>query len=115
MRDVRWRRALVLTGAGLVLAGCGTGPATSVRSEQRFLNSVYSQAPDISSYRSGSQLVSLGQAICQDLEAGASVQEVGDRVPLVEGNIALPPADLGVVISAAAGVLCPRYQSRLGQ
>jgi hypothetical protein len=43
------------------------------------------------------------------------VQEVGDRVPLVEGNVALPPADLGVVISAAAGVLCPKYQQRLGQ
>ena len=104
---MRWRRMVAL-------AGCGAGPATGVKAEQRFLNSVYTQAPDISSYRTSSQLMSLGQAICQDLEAGASVTEVGDRVPLVEGNVALPPADLGVVISAAAGVLCPKYQQRLG-
>jgi hypothetical protein len=112
---VRWRRMVALAGLVVVLGGCGSARTTDVRTEQKFLNSVYSQAPDISSYRTSSQLVSLGQAICQDLEAGASVQEVGDRVPLVEGNVALPPADLGVVISAAAGVLCPKYRQRLGQ
>jgi Protein of unknown function (DUF732) len=112
---VRWRRTVALAGLGLALAGCGAGAPTDIQAEQRFLNSVYTQAPDISSYRTSSQLVSLGQAICQDLEAGASVQEVGDRVPLVEGNVALPPSDLGVVISAAAALLCPKYQQRLGQ
>ena len=106
---------VALAGLGLVLCSCGTGPAADIQAEQKFLNSVYTQAPDISSYRTSSQLLSLGQVICQDLEAGASVQEVGDRVPLVEGNVALPPADLGVVISAAAGALCPKYQQRLGQ
>lgn len=101
---------VALAGAGLLLAGCGARAPTDVKAEQKFLNSVYSQAPDISSYRTSSQLLSLGQVICSDLEAGASVQEVGDRVPLVEGNVALPPADLGVVISSAASVLCPKYQ-----
>jgi Protein of unknown function (DUF732) len=99
----------------LLVGGCGGRAAINARAEQRFLNSVYSQAPDISSYRTSSQVVSLAQAVCADLAAGASVQEVGDRVPLVEGDVALPPADLGVVISSAVGVLCPRFDKLLGQ
>lgn len=105
-----------MAGLGLLLAqlaGCGATANPSHQAEQGFLNSVYSQASDISSYRTAAQLISLGEAICQDLEAGASVQEVGDRIPLVEGNVALPPGDLGVVISAAASLLCPKYRGRL--
>ena len=98
-----------------VLAGCGGHPTASPKATQAFLNSVYSNAPDISSYRSSRQLVSLGQVVCDDLESGASVQEVGDRVPLIEGNVSLPPGDLGVVISAAVSELCPKFRSLLGQ
>ena len=77
------------------------------------LNLSHSNASDISSYRTGAQLVSLGQVVCDDLESGASVQEVGDRVPLIEGNVSLPPGDLGVVISAAVSEVCPRFRSLL--
>ena len=97
------------------LAGCGGHASASPKATQAFLNSVYSNAPDISSYRSGTQLVSLGQVVCDDLESGASVQEVGDRVPLIEGNVLLPPGDLGVVISAAVTHICPRFRSLLNQ
>jgi Protein of unknown function (DUF732) len=111
------RRGLVaVILLAFVLAGCGAGrTAASPKADQAFLNSVYSEAPDIGSYRSGSQLVSLGQVVCGDLESGASVQEVGDRVPLVEGNVSLPPGDLGVVIAAAVNELCPRFHKLLGQ
>jgi Protein of unknown function (DUF732) len=114
---VRWAKLVAATLAGgslaASLAGCGGHSSANPRADQTFLNSVYSNAPDISSYRSGKQLVSLGQVICNDLESGASVQEVGDRVPLIEGNVLLPPGDLGVVISAAVSDLCPQFRSLL--
>ena len=99
----------------LLVSACGgTGSATS-QQDQAFLNEVDGQAPDISSYRTGSQLLSLGQAVCTDFESGASAQEVGDRIPLYEGSPLLPPADLGAVMSAAVDQLCPKYRSVLGQ
>jgi hypothetical protein len=116
---VRWLKgvAVAVFGGSLagVLTGCGGSSTVNPRADQAFLNSVYSNAPDISSYRTSKQLVSLGQVVCGDLEAGASVQEVGDRVPLIEGNVLLPPGDLGVVISAAVSELCPQFRSLLGQ
>jgi hypothetical protein len=97
------------------LAGCGGHAVADPALQQRFLNSVYSQAPDISGYRTGRQLLALGQVVCADLRAGASPQLLGDRVPLVEGSSQLPPADLGVVISSAVAQLCPRYHKVLGR
>ena len=122
MRPVPRRRLVAAaTVTGLLLAGCavlagcgGSQPTASPKEDQAFLNSVYSQAPDIGTYRSGSQLLSLGQAVCVDFESGASLEEVGDRVPIDEGNVALPPGDLGVVISAAVDQLCPRFHKLLG-
>jgi hypothetical protein len=96
-------------------AGCGGRTVVGPNAQKAFLDSVYTQAPGISTYRSGAQLVSLGQAICGDLGSGASVEELGDRLPLVEGDVTLPPADLGVVISAAIGAMCPRFQKLLDQ
>ena len=109
--------AVAMAGASLAgaLTGCGGHSSANPRATQAFLNSVYSNAPDISSYRTSTQLVSLGQVVCDDLESGASVQEVGDRVPLIEGNVLLPPGDLGVVISAAVAQLCPHFRSLLDQ
>ena len=111
-----WRLlvAAALLVAGTV-AGCGSHPTTSPAADQAFVNAVYSQAPDIGAYRSGPQLLSLGQAICADLESGATVEQVGDRVPLLEGKVPLPPDDLGVVISAAVNKLCPKFHGLLGQ
>jgi hypothetical protein len=86
-----------------------------VAAKQRFLDSVYGQAPDISSYRTGTQLISMGQAVCADLSSGASVQVVADRVPLVEGSNPLPPTYLGVVIYSAVRVFCPRFDKLLDQ
>ncbi len=99
--------------AGLLAAGCGSHAASNGPADRAFLNSVYSQAPDISTYRSADQLLSLAEAVCSDFASGASVQQVADRVPLVEGNVALSPADLGVVMSAAVAELCPKYSKVL--
>jgi hypothetical protein len=99
----------------VLVAGCGSHQSTSRAAEQAFVNSVYSQAPDIEGYRTGPQLLSLGQAICADLESGATIEEVGDRVPLLEGSVLLPPDDLGAVISAAVNELCPKFHDLLGQ
>lgn len=106
----------LLVVAGLA-AGCSEGPATplSTQAKEGFLNSVYSEAPDIANYKSSLQLISLGQAICSDLASGAGVQEVADRVPLLEGTNAMPASDLGVVISSAASDICPRYHKLLSQ
>jgi hypothetical protein len=116
---VRWAKlvGVAVAGGSLagLLAGCGGHPTANPKADQAFLNSVYSNAPDISSYRTGPQLVSLGQVVCNDLESGASVQEVGDRVPLIEGNVMLPASDLGVVISAAVSELCPKFRTLLDQ
>ncbi len=120
MRPMPSRRLVAAMVAGVVLAGgglldgCGRHAVISDQSEKAFLDSVYSQAPGIGGYRTGPQLISLGQAICGDLASGASVEELGDRLPLVEGNVTLPPGDLGVVIAAAVGVMCPKFKKLLG-
>ncbi|MGH9107841.1 MAG: DUF732 domain-containing protein [Acidimicrobiales bacterium] len=101
--------------AALLLASCGgRAGAASAHADEKFLNSVYSQAPDIGTYRSSPQLFRLGQTVCDDLRAGASVRQLGDRLPLAEGSVLLPPGDLGVVISSAVDVLCPQYHKLLG-
>jgi Protein of unknown function (DUF732) len=120
-RAVRPRRVAtiavlgLLTGSCGLIGGCGTGTTVSRPQRQNFLNSVYGQAPDIGSYRTSIQLVSMGQAVCADLSSGASVQEVADRMPLVEGSTELPATDLGVVIYSAVRVFCPRFDRLLNQ
>ncbi len=100
--------------AGLGLSACGGTAAPGHQQSQAFLNVVYSQAPDISTYRTGTQLISLGVAVCDDLRAGASVQQLADRLSLMEGSVALPPGDLGVVMSSAVATFCPQYRKLLG-
>lgn len=111
MLSRRWAGVVVLCA---LVSACGAVSSASTRLDEEFLNAVHSQAPDIASYRNDSQLVSMGQAICADLGSGASVQEVGDRIPLVEGSVSLPSDDLGKVITAAVSELCPKYLGRLG-
>lgn len=96
------------------LSGCGGGAPLNPAMAKNFLASVYTQAPDIGSYRTSTQLLSLGQTVCGDLRAGASVQQLADRLPLTEGSVALPPSDLGLVISAAVQDLCPQYKAKAG-
>jgi Protein of unknown function (DUF732) len=108
-----------LVAAGLLVgtacSACGGSAGLSSTTRQSFLNTLYSQAPDIGSYRTGPQLVTMGQAVCADLEAGANIQEVADRVPLSEGSVALPTNDLGVLMSAAVGTICPKFRDLIGQ
>lgn len=109
-------RAIWAGGLALLAAACGAGgPVLSAAAKQRFLDSVYGQAPDISTYRTSTQLISMGQAVCADLSSGASVQVVADRVPLVEGGDPLPPTYLGVVIYSAVRDFCPKFDKLLDQ
>lgn len=98
---------------GLGLAACGPAAPLSSQARQGFLNAVYSGAPDVQSYRTGAQLVSMGQAVCLDLEAGANILQVADRVQVREGSSVLPTGDLGVVISAAVHSICPQFSKDL--
>jgi hypothetical protein len=115
----RWLKPVALAG-GMALAAAGMGgcalrggAAVSSGAEQQFVTQVHSQAPDIASYRTDIQLLRLGQTVCSDLEANASVAEVADRIPLVEGSNPLPPAELGAVIAAAVSSLCPQFHGKL--
>jgi hypothetical protein len=99
----------------LLLVGCGGRVVSNEPEVKAYLNSVYSQSPDIGTYRTGPQLVSLGEAVCSDFASGAGMEQVADRVPLVEGNVTLPASDLGIVISAAVSSLCPKFRRVLSQ
>jgi len=119
---VRWAgrpRPLVVALSALSLAvvpaACGPSSSVTRQQVQAFLNEVHTAAPDIAGYRGDPQLVSLGEAVCADFESGATAQQVGDRVPLYEGQPALPPADLGAVMAAAVDQLCPKYRGLLGE
>jgi Protein of unknown function (DUF732) len=79
-----------------------------------FLSSVHVAAPGIGSYRTDVQLTRLGKAVCDDFEAGASYEELADRLALVEGSNPLPSEDLGAVINAAVQAYCPQYSNQIG-
>lgn len=115
---MRGNRTAIVAASVLAFAAgfsaCGAVALPSGPTAQSFLSYLYTQAPDIGSYRSSTQLLSLGQAVCDDLRSGASVQQLGDRLPLTEGSVALPPADLGLVISSAVVNLCPQFHKELG-
>jgi hypothetical protein len=102
-------------GASVLLASC-SGSAPSPRqlaADRSFQAQVHAQAPDVSGYRTDVQLLRLGESVCDDLSAHATVAEVADRIPLGEGADPLPVTDLGAVISAAIGSLCPQYHALL--
>jgi hypothetical protein len=100
--------------AGAVLAAaCGGTSAASVAAQQQFLLAVHAAAPDVSSYRSDVQLVRLGAAACDGFRAGASYEQLADRLVLVEGSHPLPAADLGAVITSAVVAFCPAYRNQV--
>lgn len=112
---VKTRRALLaLTALPVLVCACG-GATVSSQARQAFLNSLYSQVPGISSYRSGDQLVNMAQAICSELSAGATVGEAADRAQLVQGSVPLPTYDLGMLMAAAVDQICPQFREDLGQ
>jgi Protein of unknown function (DUF732) len=91
---------------GLLVAACGATAESKV-TQQDFLAVLHQQAPDVGGYRTDSQAVALGQAVCNDLAAGVTVSEISSRLR----SSTLPSPDLGAVMSAASQVLCPKYAS----
>lgn len=107
-RAPRLRVAVCAVAAGgAILVGCGSGSGTGSGSAPAFLQQVHARAPDIGNYRSDSDLVKLGRAVCNELAAGASREQVADRQ--AGSSKALPSEDLGAVITAATQTLCPKY------
>jgi hypothetical protein len=105
---------LVAAFTVVALAGCGgrNAPAADA-ANQVFLSQAHVAAPDVNSYRSDVQLERLGHAACDGFHAGASYEELADRLPLLEGSRPLPSADLGAVIDAAVDAYCPQYRSMI--
>ena len=97
--------------AAALAGGCRSGSGTASPLDQAYLSEVHGAAPDINTYRSDTQLVRLGHAVCDDFRAKASYQEVADRLSISAGSDTLPIADLGAVITAAADNYCPQYRS----
>lgn len=99
--------------AGLVVgltAGCGSGGGGLSAADQAFLSDVQANAPGIEQYRSPTELIRLGHVVCNDFSARASYEQVADRLSIESGSNALPTADLGAVIIAAADDYCPQYR-----
>jgi hypothetical protein len=106
-------------GASLILLGaCGGGTSAATRQEdQSFVNTVHSQASDISQYRNDTQLIRLGRAACDGFASCVSYEQLADRLAVSEASASLPsvPAeDLGTVITAAVETFCPKYQDKVG-
>ena len=112
-RTVRWR-SWAAVAAVLLAAGCGGGGSgASSAADSGFLAEVHDSAPSINGVRSDVQLERLGHAVCDGFAAGASYQELADRLALQAGSGSLPSVDLGAVIMAAADNYCPQYRSRV--
>ena len=95
----------------VIVGGCHSGTAAPGSADQAYLAEVHGDAPDIGSVRSDTQLVRLGHVVCDDFRAKASYEQVADRLSIEAGSRALPSADLGAVITAAADNYCPQYRS----
>lgn len=109
----RW---VALAGWVLLVAvpACSPSPsAPDSPSDQAYLGEVHSAVPGIATLRSDTQLVRLGHAACDGFAAGASFQQLADRLSVEEGSRSLPSEDLGAVITAAADSFCPKYRDRV--
>jgi hypothetical protein len=95
----------------VVVAGCHSGSAAPSATDQAYLAELHSDSPDIGSVRSETQLIRLGHVVCDDFRAKASYEQVADRLSIEAGSDALPSADLGAVITAAADNYCPQFRS----
>lgn len=106
-------RAVMAAAIGL-LGGCGaSGGGAPSAADSGFLSEVHAAVPSVASLRSDVQLERLGHAVCDGFAAGASYQELADRLALQAGSGSLPSEDLGAVIMAAADNYCPQYRDRV--
>ena len=94
----------------LIVAGCHSSTAAPSSTDQSYLAEVHANSPDVGSVRSDTQLIRLGHVVCDDFRAKASYEQVADRLSIEAGSDALPSADLGSVITAAADNYCPQYR-----
>ncbi|HEX4865973.1 MAG TPA: DUF732 domain-containing protein [Acidimicrobiales bacterium] len=97
----------------LTLAACGGASGANSVADQSFVASAHLNAPDIGSFRSDTQLIRLGHAACDAFRAGASYQEIADRMGLLEGRNPLPSQDLGAVVTSAVNAYCPQFRSQV--
>jgi Protein of unknown function (DUF732) len=105
---------ILLAVAAPLLVGCDHRGGAPSAADSAFVSQVTASAPDITTYRSNTQLIRLGHVACDDFSAGASYEETADRMALEEGSHALPSEDLGAVITAAVNTLCPKYRTAVG-
>jgi hypothetical protein len=99
--------------AALVAGACSGATGGNSAADQAFVAAVHLGAPDISSFRSNTQLIRLGHATCDAFKSGASYQQIADRMGLLEGRNPLPSQDLGVVVSSAVDSYCPQFRSQV--
>ena len=99
-------------GIAFLLAACGGASANSP-ADQSFVAAVHLGAPDITSFRTDQQVIRIGHAACDAFRAGASYQEIADRMGQLEGRNPLPSQDLGVVVTSAVNAYCPQYRSQV--
>lgn len=100
--------------AAMALAtGCARGSSGPSAADTGYLSELHGAAPDIAAYRDDTQLVRLGHAACDGFAAGASYEELADRLALQEGTPTLPSEDLGAVIAAAADNYCQKYRDKV--
>jgi hypothetical protein len=81
--------------------------------DSAYLAELRDAEPEISSLRTGTQLIRLGHAACDGFSAGASYVQLADRLALLEGTHPLPSEDLGAVITAAVDNYCPKFRPRV--
>lgn len=102
-----------LAGAALVVTGCGGGSSASSAANAQFLSAVHVAAPDVSQYRTDTELVRLGHAACDGFRGRASYLQIADRLALEEGSNPLPSEDLGQVITSAVDAFCPQFRAEV--
>lgn len=111
----RWRRlVLPLACIALFVSACGSSShGNQDEANSSFISAVHDAAPDIGTYRTDDQLTSLGHAVCEGFQGGASYEQLADRLSQLQGSNTLPSQDLGAVIVASVDYFCPKYSSEV--
>jgi Protein of unknown function (DUF732) len=114
-RFSRWRRLAVLAVcAGLFISACGrSAHVNQDEANSSFISAVHDAAPGIGTYRTDDQLISLGHAVCEGFQGGASYEQLADRLAQLQGSNTLPSQDLGAVIVASVDNFCPKYSAQV--